>query len=65
MIWITKDKKFINGLQQQNSKNFVNGLQKLAPCTYELPEFAVLAGRNSGFVLKLGFAAVMSRWQGL
>ena len=31
MIWITKDKEFINGLQQQNRKDFVNGLQKWAP----------------------------------
>ena len=29
MIWITKDKEFINGLQQQNWKDFVNGLQKM------------------------------------
>ena len=29
MVWITKDKTFINGLQRQNRKYFVNGLQKM------------------------------------
>ena len=29
MIWITRDKEFINDLQQQNKKDFVIRLQKI------------------------------------
>ena len=31
MIWITRDREFINDLQQQNRKDFVIGLEKWAP----------------------------------
>ena len=31
MIWITRDREFIDDSQQQNKKDFVIGLQKWAP----------------------------------
>ena len=31
MIWITRDREFIDGSQQQNRKDFVIRLQKWAP----------------------------------
>ena len=31
MIWITRDREFIDDSQQQNRKDFVIGLQKWAP----------------------------------